>query len=195
LKATCPSASVLLISGDVPRGEAKASSLRAGFLAKPFTPTSLLSAARIAIARGKADERGIVGGERPVVLIVDDEEVTRDSFLRLLGECDFETIVARTGLHALQILAERRVDAIVADQFMPGLDGVSLLELVNEQFPHCLRILCTGHPAADIVVNAINRGRVHRVLPKTMHPVALRDEIERAVLDWQGQTPSASQRA
>jgi CheY-like chemotaxis protein len=182
VKVTCPRAAVLLVSGNAPQGEAKASSLRAHFLPKPFTPSQLRAAVRSTIAHAEACARTIAGGERVVVLIVDDEEVIRDSFVRLLAECDFELVVAKTGLHALQILAERRVDAVVADQFMPGLDGIGLLELVRERFPDCVRILCTAHPASDIIVAAIDRGRVHRVLPKTMHAVALRDEIERAVL-------------
>jgi len=182
-KATCPQAAVLLISGNAPRGEAKASSIRARFLAKPFSPTALVAAARATIAETEAEARGIAPGQRLVVLIVDDEEVVRSSFVRLLAECNFETVLANTGAHALQIMSERHVDAIVADQFMPGLDGIGLLALVRERFPDCTRLLCTGHPASEIVINAVNGGRIHRVLPKSMHAVALRDEIERAVLD------------
>ncbi|MEI9942137.1 MAG: response regulator [Pseudomonadota bacterium] len=183
VKATCPHAAVLLISGNAPRGEAKASSIRARFLAKPFSPTALVAAARATIAEAEADARGPAGRKRLVVLIVDDEEVIRTSFVRLLAECNFETVLAKTGLHALQILSERHVDAVVADQFMPGLDGIGLLELVLERYPDCTRILCTGQPGSDIVLSAVNRGRIHRVLPKTMHAVALRDEIERATLE------------
>ena len=142
-----------------------------------------MAAARATIALAEADARGALGGERLVILIVDDEEVIRNSFLRLLAECNFHTVLANSGLHALQILAERRVNAIVADQFMLGLDGIGLLQLVHERYPDCTRILCTAHPASDVVISAVNRGRVHCVLPKSMHAVALRDEIERAVLD------------
>jgi len=183
VKATCPDAAVLLTSGNAPSGEAKASSLRARFLAKPFSSSELVAAARATIALAEADARGALGGERLVILIVDDEEVIRNSFLRLLAECNFHTVLANSGLHALQILAERRVNAIVADQFMLGLDGIGLLQLVHERYPDCTRILCTAHPASDVVISAVNRGRVHCVLPKSMHAVALRDEIERAVLD------------
>jgi CheY-like chemotaxis protein len=182
-RATCPSAALLLISGSVQEGEAKASSLRARFLAKPFTSAQLVSAALQTIARADADARGLASPQRPVVLIVDDEQVIRDSLQRLLVECDFDTIVANSGIQALEIFEERHVDAVVADQFMPGLGGIHLLEQVNEHFPDCVRVLCTGYPSSDVVINAVNRGRVQRVLPKSMHAVALRDEIERAVLE------------
>jgi CheY-like chemotaxis protein len=182
-RATCPNAALLLTSGSVHEGEAKASSLRARFLAKPFTPAQLVSAALQTTARADADARGLASPERPVVLIVDDEQVFRDSLQRLLAECDFETVVANSGLQALEILEERRVDAVVSDQFMPGLGGIHLLEQVNDRFPACVRVLCTGYPSSDVVISAVNRGRVQRVLPKSMHAVALRDEIERAVLE------------
>jgi CheY-like chemotaxis protein len=181
VKATCPLAAVLLISGNAPQGEAKASSIRARFLAKPFSPTSLVASARATIA--EAEARGVGKGARLVVLIVDDEEVVRASFVRLLAECNFETLLANTGSHALQIMSERHVDAVVADQFMPGLDGIGLLALVRERFPNCTRLLCTAQPASELVINAVNGGRIQRVLPKSMHAVALRDEIERAVLE------------
>jgi DNA-binding NtrC family response regulator len=117
------------------------------------------------------------------VVLVDDDSDIRDSFERLLGECDLETYVAKSALRALQILGERHVDAVVTDQVMPGLDGLGLLELVSARFPSCTRILCTAYPGSDVVIDAVNCGRVHRVLTKTMHAVALRDEIERAVLE------------
>jgi response regulator RpfG family c-di-GMP phosphodiesterase len=183
VKATCPNAAVLLTSGNAPGGEAKASSIRARFLPKPFSASVLVAAAGAVIEQAEAAARGRTGGQRLMILIVDDEEVIRNSFVRLLAECNFETVLANSGLHALQIMAERHVDAIVADQFMSGLDGIGLLHLVHERFPDCTRILCTGHPASDVVISAVNRGRVHCVLSKSMHAVALRDEIERAVLE------------
>ncbi len=182
-QATCPNAALLLISGSIYEGEAKASSLRARFLPKPFTPAQLLSAALQTIARADADARGLASTQRLVVLIVDDEQVIRDSLQRLLAECDFDTVVANSGNQALLVLGERHVDAVVTDQFMPGLGGIHLLEQVNERFPECVRVLCTGYPSSDVVISAVNRGRVQRVLPKSMHAVALRDEIERAVLE------------
>jgi len=181
LRATCPSSALLLVSGNEHEGQARASSLRARFLAKPFAPADLVAAARDTIARSEVGEDGPIA--RLVVLLVDDELVIRDSLERLLSECDFETVVASSGLHALQILNERHVDAIISDQFMPGLDGIALLELVYERYPACVRVLCTGHPASDLVIAAVNRGRVQRVLQKSMHAVALRDEIERVILE------------
>ena len=184
LNATYPGVAFLLISGRNREGRAQASQLGVGFLGKPFYPAEFLAAATraLAAAPGKTPVRG-ARAVRPVVVFVDDDADIRDSFERLLSECDLETYVAKSALHALQILGERQVDAVVADQLMPGLDGIGLLDLVSERFPRCARILCTGYPGSAVVVDAVNRGRVDRVLTKTMHAVALREEIERAVLE------------
>ena len=77
-------------------------------------------------------------------------------------------------------MQEQHVDVVVSDHFMPGMDGVRLLESVRQRWPHCTRILFTAHPSSDIVLEAVNRGGVHKVLVKNMHPVAIRDEIARA---------------
>lgn len=66
---------------------------------------------------------------------------------------------------------------MLRDQFMPGMDGVKLLELVAQQYPSVQRILFTAHASPDVVVTAINRGRVAKVLLKNMHPIHVRDEI------------------
>jgi len=184
LKATFPRVALLLVSGREREGTEKSRELGVQFLSKPFYPAEFLSAVRVAIAAAEGGSlRARNAGWRPVVLIVDDDADIRESLDRLLRECDFETHVAVSAPHALTVLGERRIDAVIADQFMPGLDGIGLLEIVHDRYPQCTRILCTGRQDSDIVIDAVNRGRVHRVLAKTMHAVALRDEIERTVLE------------
>jgi two-component system cell cycle sensor histidine kinase/response regulator CckA len=147
------------------------------FVAKPFTPDELVSAVKKCL---EAPRQGKPLPAQPVVLLVDDEPNLRSSLARVLEECEVSTLGAKSSLHALQILQEQHVDVIVSDQFMPGMDGVRLLESVRQRWPHCTRILFTAHPSSDIVLEAINRGGVHKVLVKSMHPVAIRDEIAKA---------------
>lgn len=180
VRANCPNAELLLVSGDAQQGEAVASSLRARFLAKPFASAELVSTTQSTIGNAEARRRGPTG-QRLVVLIVDDEQVIRESLARLLDESDFGTATSGSSSHALRLMSERHFDAIVTDQFMPGLGGVELLALVKERFPACTRILCTGYPAAAVVADAARRGNLHAVLSKSMHAVALRDAIEAVI--------------
>ena len=63
------------------------------------------------------------------------------------------------------------------------MDGVSLLSTVRRRWPHVQRILFTADASPDIMLDAVNRAGVHKVLLKTMHAVQIRDEIEGVALD------------
>jgi CheY-like chemotaxis protein len=121
--------------------------------------------------------------ESPVVLVVDDDLELRESLVRLLAECDLTAVGAASSLEALEILQHSRVDVVVSDHFIWGIDGVGLLSAVRERWPHVQRILFTAEPAPDIVVDAVNRAGVHKVLLKNMHAVQIRDEIEGVAID------------
>jgi CheY-like chemotaxis protein len=153
----------------------------AEFVQKPFATGELL-AAMTRVSASASPSAGRLISKQPIVLIVDDDEALREAFARVIEECEFQALRAKSGLHALQVLEQQHVDVIICDQFMPGMDGVQLLELVRERYPYQMRILFTAFPSSDIVLEAVNRGGVHKVLVKGMHAVAIRDEIERAVL-------------
>ena len=121
--------------------------------------------------------------ESPVVLVVDDDVELRESLVRLLAECDLTAVGAASSLDALEILQHSRVDVVVSDHFIWGIDGVTLLSAVRERWPHVQRILFTADPAPDVVVDAVNRAGVHKVLLKNMHAVQIRDEIEGVAID------------
>ncbi len=121
--------------------------------------------------------------DKPVVLVVDDDQDLRESLVRMLAECDLLAVGATSSLNALEILQHSRVDIVVSDQFTWGVDGVTLLSTVRQRWPLVQRILFISEAAPDIMLDAINRGGVHKVLLKNMHAVQIRDEIERTALD------------
>jgi CheY-like chemotaxis protein len=152
------------------------------FVPKPFSAGDLLAAVATAVATPTISPPQ--SAERqPSVLVVDDDEALSASLVRVLAEADLQARSTKSGLHALQLLQQESVDVIVADQFMPGMDGVKLLELVHTRFPTTARILFTAHASPDIVLSAVNRARVSKVLLKNMHPVAIRDEIAAVALE------------
>jgi len=120
---------------------------------------------------------------QPIALLVDDNDEFRESLARVLGECEIQSLSAKTGLHALQVLTRVPVDIVIADQILPGMDGLQLLDAVRSRWPRCQRVLLTGHASPDVVIAAVNKCGVSKVLLKTMHPVLIRDEIERVCLD------------
>jgi serine phosphatase RsbU (regulator of sigma subunit) len=49
---------------------------------------------------------------------------------------------------------------------MPGMTGTEFLEKIIPDYPNCIRIILTGFSDIDAVIQAINKGRVHRYITK-----------------------------
>jgi DNA-binding response OmpR family regulator len=60
------------------------------------------------------------------ILVVDDELLFRDMLAGMLMSAGYEVLVASDGTEALAICRRARVDLIIADWIMPGMDGVEL---------------------------------------------------------------------
>ncbi len=106
------------------------------------------------------------------VLIVDDEKSTREGLARALQR-NYEVVLAESGARALEIVAERPVDVVLADLRMPGMDGLSLLQRLLARTPQPVCILLTAYGSIETAVEAMKRG-AHDFLTK---PVNL-DELD-----------------
>jgi len=70
-------------------------------------------------------------GEKPLVLVVDDDpDLLRLAEVQLRD--DFSLILAESGAECIQIAQTRSPDVIVLDMMMPGMDGLTVLEILNE---------------------------------------------------------------
>jgi CheY-like chemotaxis protein len=77
-------------------------------------------------------------GERPRVLVVDDESVIAQLIADVLGGEGFEVDTAPHGLAALDRLANRTYDVILSDLRMPELDGFGLFREIERRYPDLL---------------------------------------------------------
>jgi two-component system sensor histidine kinase/response regulator len=119
-------------------------------------------------------ETGVV----PRVLFVDDEianlivceEACADSF---------SVVTARNAQAALEVMKREEVAVIVADQRMPGMTGVELLELIRRDYPETSRLLITAYIDMPATIDAINRGHVRRYIKKPWDP----DELKATIRD------------
>ena len=65
------------------------------------------------------------------VLVVDDDDDSRDLVVSILERCHAVTLTASSGEQALSILARERLDLMVSDIGMPGMDGYELLRTIR----------------------------------------------------------------
>jgi CheY-like chemotaxis protein len=73
-----------------------------------------------------------------------------------LARSGFQVLVAANGAEALAILDSNvKIDALVSDLSMPGMDGLTLIRAAQERLPRLSAILLTGY-ASDGVSLAIN---------------------------------------
>lgn len=66
------------------------------------------------------------------ILVVEDDASTRLLMCAVLKRAGFEAVPARDGSEALRVLDERRVDLMVTDVMMPGMDGFALVQSLRD---------------------------------------------------------------
>jgi signal transduction histidine kinase len=103
------------------------------------------------------------------VLIVDDDPLNLVVLAPIL-EKDYVVFQAESGQEALGIAKTKDLDIIIADQRMPGMTGVELLEAVNKERPDIAGIVLTAYTDAPAIIAAINRARAFRFLTKPFEP-------------------------
>ncbi len=94
------------------------------------------------------------------VLIVDDDSAVRDGMAETLADLGYTPIPAEDGPDALELLASRRVDAVLLDLRMPGMDGLEVLARIRAQpAPPPVAVLTAVATAAN-TIEAIRLGAV-----------------------------------
>ena len=92
------------------------------------------------------------------ILVVDDEEVVRRSFQRVLANRCCQVEAVGTGEQALQAMETRPYDIVLLDLRMPGMDGMSVLRTMKRRWPEGEVVVITGYPSVDTAKEAIRLG-------------------------------------
>ncbi len=95
---------------------------------------------------------------KPSILIVDDEQVVRDSLVHWFTEEGYRVEAAASAAEALSRLAAGDLDLIIADIRMPGMDGLELLERVQSEQLDTAVIIMTGYASVESAVRALKHG-------------------------------------
>ena len=118
---------------------------------------------------------------RFLCLVVDDGASNQLALAELIEDDDLDVVTAGSVPEALGVLHERAVDLVVTEEYLPGARGSELLETVRARWPNVGRVLIGRELGADVIIQAVNRARVQRVLHKKMSAQSLRAEIDAAL--------------
>ncbi len=118
---------------------------------------------------------------KPRILIVDDEEIVRRSYRRLLDGADCNTAVALNGNDALHAMKRESFDVVLLDLRMPGPDGMTVLKSIKEQWPQSEVVVITGYPTIETAKEAVRLG-AYDYLAKPVDPEKVVNAAHGAVL-------------
>lgn len=92
------------------------------------------------------------------ILIVDDESVVRQAFVRILSSerCIVDT--ASNGADALGKMHAQPYDVVLLDLKMPGMDGLTVLRTIKQLWPESEVIVVTGYAAVDTAKESVALG-------------------------------------
>lgn len=114
---------------------------------------------------------------RPVVSLVEDHEVFRETLCTVVAASDEWVLdgVATTGEEAVAMLEDHRPDVLLVDLSLPGLSGFDVVRTVRERWPDIRCLILSGHAQPAYAREALEIGAHGYVLKGA--PRHLRDAI------------------
>jgi CheY-like chemotaxis protein len=112
---------------------------------------------------GEAEDADVGAGELgeahraehgEVVLVVEDETAVRDLVVDVLGELGYRALEAADGPSGLKLLqSDIRIDLLVTDVGLPGLNGRQLADAARRQRPNLKVLFMTGYAENATIAN------------------------------------------
>jgi DNA-binding response OmpR family regulator len=129
---------------------------------------------------------------RPVVLVVDDEQVIADTLAAILSRSGYAAIAAYDGSDALEIADLIPPQMMITDVCMPGMSGLELAIAVREIIPNCKVLLFSGQSSsADLLAAARTAGYDFEALSKPIHPKELLARVSKCLIGPTSETPES----
>ncbi|MCF0238178.1 MAG: sigma-54-dependent Fis family transcriptional regulator [Sphaerochaetaceae bacterium] len=120
--------------------------------------------------------------DKRTILIADDELNIREGLSRFLEIEGYETLKAKDGKEAWEIVSQGNVDMVLTDIRMPELSGIDLLKKIYTTYPTIPVILITGHGTIEEAVQAMQNGAVN-LLTKPVNLKTLSAIVKRTIIN------------
>lgn len=98
------------------------------------------------------------------ILVVDDEQIIRDSISFILNKEGYAIEEAANGKLALDLFADRHFDVVITDIEMPVMKGVELLDKVMQVSPQTIVIMVTAYGSLETAIAALRAGASDYIL-------------------------------
>jgi two-component system chemotaxis response regulator CheY len=109
------------------------------------------------------------------ILIVDDDAAIRRVLDRLLTRAGYDVIQAANGFEAIDSYRAHPVDLVITDMYMPGADGLDVINRLRAEYPQARFIAISGGGFVDPAraLEAASVAGALNTLPKPFSPDAL----------------------
>ena len=112
-----------------------------------------------------------------VLCVDDDESILRGYQLNLRKEFDLH--IAKGGESGIEIFKKvGGFSVVLSDMRMPGMSGSEMLSKINQLDPDIASVLITGHSDFELAKEAINAGKVFKILTKPCSVVELQETLK-----------------
>ncbi|MBN2037717.1 MAG: protein kinase [Chitinispirillaceae bacterium] len=119
------------------------------------------------------------------ILVVDDEPYVRTTVREVMNDEGYEVFDASTGEECFSLLSSQRIDVILLDIKLPGMDGMEAFRRICKQQYHVDVIMISGHGNIETAVEAIKQG-AYDYLEKPFTMAKLKNVVK-SVLERQRQ--------
>lgn len=99
--------------------------------------------------------------EKPLALVVDDDEVFRNRLRRALAQRSWEADAVSNGAEAVTFARERSPDLVLIDLRMPGMSGLDVISELRALDSSMTIIVLTGYGSIPTAISAMKRGADH----------------------------------
>lgn len=96
--------------------------------------------------------------QKPNILVVDDEQIIRDLFVKILEGARYKVVTAQNGEEAIEKAKETHFDIVFLDIRMPGKDGVETLREIRKLSPRSQVFMMTAFEVPKQVEDALAEG-------------------------------------
>lgn len=116
------------------------------------------------------------------LLIIDDDEVVRESLAAYLENSNFKVLQALNGLQGLQIFESEQPDLVICDLRMPQIDGLELIRRIRQTASETPIIVLSGAGVMSDAVEALRLGAADYLI-KPLEDLAVLEHSVRRALD------------